>query len=239
MVIMSRFLPVLPVLLAAGCAAATTIPPSAVPSATPLEDTPWVAHELQPCATIEADVPPFGALFDSVRVSRGLRALGAEGTVLLSMATDSMGAVSRLRVIESTIADEVAGAAYDTIAQAFTAGAEYSSVLGRLRVESRPGGDPSFRTGLSQECEPVLVNPGAVARYLQQAIAQTSDRGRVILWAKVTEEGRVAEARVHEGSGKEYLDAISVGIATRMEFLPARLDRLAVPVWIQLPFNMR
>ena len=84
-----------------------------------------------------------------------------------------------------------------------------------------------------------VASEASVARYLQQAIAQTSDRGRVILWAKVTEEGRVAEARVHEGSGKEYLDAVSVGIATRMEFLPARLDRLAVPVWIQLPFNMR
>ena len=235
---MSRFLPLLPVLALAGCAAATTTG-STVAAARPLEDTPWVANERQPCATIEAEVPSFGALFDSARVVRGLRTLRFEGTVLLSMATDSTGAVRHLRVIESALADEVAGPVYDTIAQAFAGGAEHRSVLGRLRVESRAGGDPSFRTGLSQECEPVLLNGGAVARYLQQAIAQTSERGRVILWAKVTEEGRVAEARVQESSGKEYLDAVSVGIATRMEFLPARLDRLPVPVWVALPFNMR
>ena len=239
MPMMSRFSPLLPVLALAGCAAATTASPSTAPRATPLEDTPWVAHDLQPCATIEADVPPFGALFDSARVARGLGALAADGTVLLSMATDSSGAVSHLRVIESTFRDEVGGAVYDTIAQAFTGGVEHRSVLGRLRVERRSGEDPAFRTGMSQECEPVLMNRGAVAQYLRQAIAQSSDRGTVVLWALVTEQGRVAQARVLETSGKEFLDAIAVGIATRMEFLPARLDRRAVPVWIGLPFSLR
>jgi TonB family protein len=59
--------------------------------------------------------------------------------------------------------------------------------------------------------------------------------GRVLVWVRVDEDGKVGKAIVSKGSGRAELDAAALEVAKAMEFKPAKYKNREVPVWIQLP----
>ncbi len=206
-------------------------------SAPVLELRPWHPPEGQSCRVIGSDsLPSFTAAFDSAALATSARRLGTAGSMLVTVHTDSLGFPREVRRIETTLPEAEAELLEDSVRVYFRGGRPIGA---RVRVDVRPGQEPRFTVGRRQECPPELRNRRQVQTYLEDANRVADRSGTVKLWVFILEDGTVANVRVVEESGNEYLDAVSIGIATRMQFHPALTERRPVPVWVQIPFSLR
>lgn len=179
-----------------------------------------------------------GIIFDSAAFDRLAARLSDEGSLVLSVGTDSIGLPTRFRVVESSFPEEVAEAFRDSAALHFRpAGSPKStSVSMRIRVDGGPV--PRVRTGPTWLCDPVLANREYVSRLLGRAAAQAVRSGEALVWVRVAVDGSAGGARLEESSGDDFTDALALGVATQMTFLPAVRDRDPVAVWIQIPISI-
>ena len=84
---------------------------------------------------------------------------------------------------------------------------------------------------------PKLLNPGEIRALLQRdypaALREARVEGKVIIWAYVDIDGRVAEARVQQSSGFAEMDRTALDVAREMRFSPALNRDKKTPVWVQ------
>lgn len=223
-------------LLAGGCA--STPPPGG--AGAPLELSAWRPPSPQQCGfdRLEEPIAPHRVL-DSARVATAAAAQQGPGSMLLSIAVDSLGAVKRFRIIESTFSQPGSVALLEQLRAAFRPDAVPAPFAARLLLEGGGSRPHRLRVGSHQECRPVLRNARAIADLIAGAAGGFPDGGQVRLDVFVTGTGRVAEARIQSSSGDGRLDQQLLFIAHRMEFHPALLDREPVPVWIRMPLSVR
>ncbi len=220
---------------------------SATASAPVLSLSEWRAPSGQRCVVRPepTPLPAFGALFDSVAVAAVASEFPARGAALYSVAIDSLGILSELRLIESTLPEEEAVALQDTLIHfAKSGGSEAREVRPEVRnihvrVRLDTGGTPGMRVGYSEECPPEMRDRRHLERLLAEANARARRSGQVELWIFIGEDGRVRQARVVGSSGDTFLDGIAVGLVSQIEFSPALLDRKPVPVWTKFPITFR
>lgn len=63
--------------------------------------------------------------------------------------------------------------------------------------------------------------------------------GQVVLWIRVSEEGRVVEAKIHESSGYAILDEATLRHAETIELEPARIGTTPIATIVFIPFLYR
>ncbi len=63
--------------------------------------------------------------------------------------------------------------------------------------------------------------------------------GEVIVWVLISEEGRVLDSRISQGSGHVQLDEAAINVADVFRFTPALNGDRTVQVWIELPIAFR
>lgn len=202
-----------------------------------LELGDWSPPQGQRCGPTRVKAPvPLSAFLDSAAAVTGAEALGAEGALLLSMATDSVGRPSRLRVIDSTLPEPVADSLRALLEDAFTGGSEARDLRRRLLVELS-GADPIFRLGSSQMCPPNMVNRSQISGFLEAAAKGSGAHyGTATIWMSVDERGTVQKVQLKQSSGDGLVDYIIMGIAGNARFNPGLLDRAPVPMWVSLAF---
>ena len=90
---------------------------------------------------------------------------------------------------------------------------------------------------------PQLRNRAEVGKVLERTypslLRDSGIGGTVVLWVQVDEQGNVLQARVHESSSRDALDAAAVNVARTMRFTPALNRDVKVKVWIQIPVVFR
>ena len=63
--------------------------------------------------------------------------------------------------------------------------------------------------------------------------------GTATLWFFVDEAGKVAETRIHTGSGHDALDEAAMRVADELIFSPAMNEGDAVEVWITMDITFK
>jgi TonB family protein len=223
-------------LLIAGCSARIATGGSA--HAPPLSITGGSA--LPGCALSPADsVPPFAALFDESAALRVASSVQVPGALLLSVATDSLGLPYRIRRVEHSLPLSVATDLEHALVVTFVGNPDHRSAAMRVRFDLAPGEAPQVRTASTYHCPPKLINRREITDMLSQAATGAYGSGMAQIWVFANTQGFVQNARVFQSSGSDLVDAVAVGIATKMRFSPATVDDEAVPVWIQIPVAIR
>lgn len=190
-----------------------------------------------------ADPRDYGALLLRVgeRSSRipGLAAL-AERTSLLERRIDEMTRpVAKYRGPKALVTGALALAAVVGACESPTPGEEAATVTGEEAAPSvqaeAPAASPPY------DADPELTNVEEVREALQAAypadLREQGVGGAATLWLQVDTDGRVAETRVTESSGREELDAAAHDVAETMVFEPAMKQGSPLAVWVQQTFN--
>lgn len=229
---------VLLLLLLAGCAGATSASrPAGAGSGPPLSITPGESRSV--CQAAGSEAPPFESIFDAEAALRAAASVRAEGAVLFSAWTDSLGLPVGLHRLEHSLPDAAADELENALIPTLQGNPAHRRAAVRVRFDLVPGAPPRVRTAPSYECTPELVNRAEVAELLTQAAAGAQGRGTAQVWVFIGRDGAVRNARINQSAGSAIVDAIAVGIATRMRFTPATIDDQYVPVWIQIPVSVR
>jgi hypothetical protein len=207
-----------------------------------LDVTSWQAPFGQTCHPEALEtLPRFEMVFDTAGLLEAARSVEIAGSLLASFETDTLGLPLGLLLIESTLSHPDTEQLLESLFSTFRGSAAYGPghTSGRIRLDLAPGTPPRARIGPRQLCDPVLLNRRQISAYLSDAAgANPNRRGRLMLWVFVETDGAVRSIQMREPSGYDYLDAVTVGIASRMVFHPALVDRTPLPVWIQIPFNV-
>ena len=94
-----------------------------------------------------------------------------------------------------------------------------------------------------REIDPRLQDSGEFSRLLAREYpAELRDAGvggRVLVWAFIDEEGRVAQTRIYESSGHAALDSAAMRALRQGHFSPATNRGEVVPVWVALPVTFQ
>jgi TonB family protein len=98
-------------------------------------------------------------------------------------------------------------------------------------------------------CPPSLTNETQVQRRLEVEALALDELGflpepgagslRSVLWIFVGDDGRPAELRVYESSGRIPVDEAAVRIMTNAVFTPARTEGIPVAAWVQIPVRFQ
>lgn len=202
-----------------------------------LDLSEWRAPRGQTCSvqSLDTDVHPF-AIVDTARLNAVAHSSAAEGSVLLSISTDTLGRTMEVRTIESTLPETVTRVLVDSLQAAFVGNPAAKSLIARLRVDLAAGQSARLRLGASQICGPVLRN-GAQVR---QIIARRAEGagGTAVLRMYVAEDGTVRRAEVRTSSGSISVDRAAVEAAAHMRFLPALVNRMPVTMLTELPVHI-
>ncbi len=88
---------------------------------------------------------------------------------------------------------------------------------------------------------PELIDPREARRIVQNhypaELRETGIGGSVMTWVFVDVDGRVKNTVIHESSGHEALDRAAMAAIRQFRFVPARLHKKVVPVWIAVPIT--
>lgn len=215
--------------LLAGCAAAAAL--------IPLELTPWTPPGGQTCNAFGGDFPVSAIVDSSAAVAAVDRVGGSDGGLLLSVATDSTGALSRFTRIETSLPEREAdalGAALEPLVRSPDA----KPRSGRLLVEREDGRMARLAVGASEACRPAIANERVVQHALQQVWEEQRREGQIHAWLFVDTTGAVTESQIRRGTGDLAMDAAIIRAARTARFHPALRDRVPVPVWVALDFTV-
>ncbi|HEX8850574.1 MAG TPA: hypothetical protein VF761_13680 [Gemmatimonadaceae bacterium] len=165
----------------------------------------------------------------------GIAAL--RGSALLSLKFDAAGAVTRVRVIETTLP----ASAVPVIEQIVLSALRPQPALGaagvRLRIEL--DSVPRYRVGRAERCMPAYLpttGPSATLRAAPPGRAtqrQVDKRTQGIRFSiTVGTDGRVLEARQLDHIGDSFSD-IATQVISAARFVPGRDDGVVVPMTIE------
>ncbi len=200
------------------------------------ELTPWSPPYGQECG-VGAPHGDLAAVLDSAALTRRIEGLApADGMLLMSLSVDS-GRVERLRVIESSMPRAGTADLVGVVNEAM-APAPDTTVHGRLIIRVTDGAVDTLTLGAYQFCRPRLRNGDQLSEELQAAYERINLLGKTNIWMYVDSTGAVEKAEIHESSGKVPVDEAAVMVARMARFIPARLDRYPMPVWVALDFNV-
>jgi TonB family protein len=90
------------------------------------------------------------------------------------------------------------------------------------------------------ECMPAPLDPAALYATFVSALPRPDrSQGRAVIRARVGMSGEVIEAHVRRSSESRNLDAAARQAVSEAKFSPATIDGMPVPVWVELPFEVR
>ena len=160
------------------------------------------------------------------------------GRSIFSIGIDSTGALSRLHLVESTLPREHSARLLDALRSSLSPGVLPERWAARLQVETAAAGPPEVAVGAYEECPPVLENPQRLAASLA-SLPRYQGRADVTMEAYVNTEGRVEDVRARNSSFGFAGERELLRIAQQLRFLPARVDREPVAIWVKLPVRFR
>jgi len=108
-----------------------------------------------------------------------------------------------------------------------------------------PGPEAEPHTGLrltvarQELCSPEIANRSFVAAELEQIWQQFRVEAHLLVRVEVDKEGRVAGAELIEPSGHAAIDAAVSRLLLRIQFHPARDDRIPVATFNPFPLSIR
>jgi TonB family protein len=166
--------------------------------------------------------------------------LPAGGDVTLSVHYDTMGTVSRLRLLSGRVESSRAASFLDLVRARLLpqppvpGDRPYRSF--RLRIETRDA--VSFEIQPSKSDPPRLLNKDEVERLLAEQL-RAGMRGEVVVELFVNVHGAVERSRIYQSALNQVVDAAATRIARTMIFDPARMDGYPIPTWVRIPVNLR
>lgn len=90
---------------------------------------------------------------------------------------------------------------------------------------------------------PQLQNRDEVARALEREypslLRDAGVGGKVDVWIRISEQGKVQNVQVHTSSGQPALDDAALKVAQVMQFTPAMNRDKQVPVWVSIPITFQ
>lgn len=163
------------------------------------------------------------------------------GTSIFSIGTDSTGALSRLRLIESSLPQEQQPGVLSALRSSLSPSALPERWAARVQVETVEGAPARVALGAYQSCPPVLQDRQGLGPLLQQLLAEIPPRSRsdVAVEAYVNTAGLVEDVRIRNSTVGLQAERELQRIARQLRYLPARLDREPVAIWTRLPIRFR
>jgi protein TonB len=90
---------------------------------------------------------------------------------------------------------------------------------------------------------PNLKNRDDVGRALEREypplLRDAGVGGKVEVWVRISESGRVEDVQIHQSSGHPALDEAAIKVGQVMEFTPAMNRDKQVPVWVSIPITFQ
>lgn len=150
---------------------------------------------------------------------------------------DSAGQRGRYRRIEASLPEPEA-AALQAALEPLIRGAPGEGRGGRLLIERAGGRVTRLAVGPSQACRPLVADAREAQRALEDLYHLHGREVSAEVLLHVDTAGRVDEGQVFRATGDPILDAGILGAGKRAVFHPARIDRVPVPVWVQMTFTV-
>lgn len=177
-------------------------------------------------------------LADSVTLAAAVGDAGLPpGSALVSLRSDTTGAWSEVRLIESSLERGAAERVVEAVRSHLRDPDPTDPVGARLRVGTGP--PPVLEVGVRETCMPALLNGVILERAMESAPRRGVSRdGWVDLLVRIDTLGEVIEVDLHEDSGDERFNEIVRGVAPYLRFHPALNDRKRVSVWLRIPVTL-
>ncbi|HEX9940140.1 MAG TPA: energy transducer TonB [Longimicrobium sp.] len=181
-------------------------------------------------ATTPGQLPALSQLADSAALAAAVAEFATrlplrEGNMfaLYSVAFNASGAVERVKDLEYLLPQGKAAEFEELLRQHLRPQARGRSFSVRVRIE--PGGNPVFRVGRSEICEPQLSARFRVSSpSLEGTRRPTPIRVRVV----VAPDGTVTDTQLLRGSGSDGLDRWVLDALREFPFQPGLVDGVAV-----------
>lgn len=159
------------------------------------------------------------------------------GSALLSLRSDTTGAWSDVRLIESSLPDQGAERVLGIVRGHLVVPDPADPVGARLRIGTGP--PATLEVGVRETCMPALLNGVILERAMESAPSRGVSRDAwAALLVRVDTLGEVIEVDLDEDSGDERFNQIVLAVAPYLRFHPALNDREKVSVWLQIPVTI-
>jgi TonB family protein len=90
---------------------------------------------------------------------------------------------------------------------------------------------------------PQLKNRDDVGRALEREypplLRDAGVGGKVEVWVRISEAGKVEDVQIHQSSGHPALDEAAIKVGQVMDFTPAMNRDKQVPVWVSIPITFQ
>jgi len=90
---------------------------------------------------------------------------------------------------------------------------------------------------------PQLKNRDDVGRALEREypplLRDAGVGGKVEVWVRISDQGKVEDVQIHQSSGHPALDEAAIKVGQVMEFTPAMNRDKQVPVWVSIPITFQ
>jgi protein TonB len=90
---------------------------------------------------------------------------------------------------------------------------------------------------------PNLKNRDEVGRALEREypplLRDAGVGGKVEVWVRISEQGKVEDVQIHQSSGHPALDEAAIKVGQVMDFTPAMNRDKQVPVWVSIPITFQ
>lgn len=218
------------VLVTAACASA--------PPREQLVLSSWQPPPGQECRVSSTEPLPIARLADSTALVGAVANAGLPpGAALLSLRSDTTGAWSDVRLIESSLERGATERVVAAVRSHLRDPDPADPVRARLRVGTGP--PPVLEVGVRETCMPVLRNGVILERAIESAPRRGVSRDAwAALLIRIDTLGEVMEVELDEDSGDERFNQIVLAVAPHLRFHPALNDRQKVSVWIEIPVTL-
>lgn len=245
-VITRLLLPWLALQFAVACASAPG------PGGTLLLSTSWARPLAQTCELLSAPMPlPTADQLLDVDAARALLtdvALDNEREppyTVLEVRFDSAGARQPVRVVENTLAGDIAESLSAGVVARAPAGMPASGQPWGVLLKATAGaGAASFDVGRMEFCASALINRAEFTRLLGSSVQQLQmlpaldgTRQALVLDVFTDSDGRMTERRLHESTGYVQIDRLVLELADQLRIAPPLLNRRPLAMWTRLPID--
>jgi TonB family protein len=90
---------------------------------------------------------------------------------------------------------------------------------------------------------PQLKNRDDVGRALEREypplLRDAGVGGKVEVWVRISDQGKVEDVQIHQSSGHPALDEAAIKVGQVMDFTPAMNRDKQVPVWVSIPITFQ
>ena len=206
--------------------------------------SPWQPSPGQKCSVSRKPIPTADELFDTAALGRAVARFGSQGgSVVAALAFWPADTAwheeygprpDSLVIVETTLPDSLRGPIRAALLEALQ-----GRIAARLLIRIDLNEAARLRLAPALECPAAPRSQADVRRYAAALQSFSTPRGRAVLQFLVRPDGSLTAFKVQMPSGDPEFDRAALSTVRLLRFTPGLINRIAVPVLVRFPIEVR